>query len=60
MSVIITQGKRDPAKDAALKRKQARQAASMKKPKKKIDQLTKAERDAAIDAMLEWWLAQEE
>jgi hypothetical protein len=54
-----TQGKRDPEKVAQAERAEKRKQAHAKKPAKDVKTLTKAERDAAIDAMLEWWINQE-
>lgn len=58
--MIQTTGKRDPEKEAQILRQLQRKEALAKRPKKNIDKLTPTEREAAIDAMLEWWLRVEE
>ncbi|MBE3144665.1 MAG: hypothetical protein IMZ61_12205 [Planctomycetes bacterium] len=57
--MIQTQGKKDPVKQEQVLRHQKRQEALAKKPSKQVKNLTKAERDAVIDAMLEWWALQD-
>ncbi len=56
---IQTQGKRDPEIVARQLRADKRKAAHAKKPTKMLKDLTPKERDAAIDALLEWWMNQE-
>ena len=60
MSGIQTQGKRDPEIVARQLRADKCKAAHAKKPTKDITKLTPKERDAAIDAMLEWWMNQDD
>ncbi len=59
MNGLRTTGKRDPEIVAWQQRADKRKAAHAKKPTKDITKLTPKERDAAIDAMLEWWMNQE-
>ncbi len=60
MSGIKTQGKRDPEIVARQLRAEKRKTALAKKPMKPPKDLAPKERDAAIDAMLEWWINQDE
>ena len=60
MNGIQTQGKRDPEIVARQQRAEKRKAAHAKKPTKALKVLTPKERDAAVDAMLEWWINLEE
>lgn len=56
---IQMDGVDDPVLVEHKLRADKRKTALMKRPTKALKDLTPKERDAAIDAMLEWWMNQE-
>ena len=52
-----TKGKRDPEKEAKAEREKKLQDALAKRPNKIAKNLTPKDREDAITAMLEWWMA---
>jgi hypothetical protein len=54
---IQTIGKRDPKTEERILKQQKCADALAKRPNKAIELFTLKEREAAISAMLEWWLS---
>lgn len=56
--MIQTTGKKNPEKEAHKIKQDEKQKHLDKRTKKKFDKLSPKEKADALDAMLEWWLAQ--